>query len=146
MATSYRQPARNRPALDALVRHVARTLAARPLLCALTTALPSVLERNLSEDAIRAVKTRSLASFREIGKFLTSKMPDLSAEQYSQLLSDGVVIVAGLYPIAFPSRLSARVIAAPEFALFRRDLSRDLEQFLVALTRDRIAQDNRVGT
>jgi hypothetical protein len=98
-----------------------------------------VLERNLSEDAIRAVKTRSLQSFREIGAFLTSKVPDLSAEQYSQLLSDGVVVVAGLYPIAFPSRPAARVVAAPELALFRRDLSRDLERFLLALARDRVA-------
>jgi AcrR family transcriptional regulator len=49
MTTSYRRTARGRAALDALVRHVARTLAARRLLCALTTAFPSVLEHNLSE-------------------------------------------------------------------------------------------------
>lgn len=146
MAASYRQPARGRPMLDALVRHLARTLGARPLLCALTTALPSVLERNLSEEAIREVKMRSLASFREIGGFLASRVPALSAEQYAQLLSDGVCIIAGLYPIAFPAQASARVIAAPEFALFRRDLARDLERFLLALARDRVAHCDRVVT
>jgi AcrR family transcriptional regulator len=143
MATSYRRPARGRPALDALVRHVARTLAARPLLCALTTALPSVLERNLSEEAIRAVKTRSLASFREIGGFLTSRAPDLSAEQYARLLSDGICVIAGLYPIAFPAPATARVVAAPELALFRRDLSSELERFMLALARDQVAQHGR---
>ena len=139
MTSSYRRSARGRAALDALVRHLARTLAARPLLCALTTALPSVLEHNLSEEAIRDVKTYSLASFREIGAFLASRVPDLSAEQYVQLLADAICIVAGLYPIAFPAQPTARVVAAPEFTLFRRDLPRDLERFLLALARDQLA-------
>ncbi len=146
MATSYQQPARGRPALDALVRHLARTLAARPLLCALTTALPSVLEHNLSEETIRYVKTRSLELFREIGGFLASRVPDLSAEQYTQLLYDGICIIAGLYPVAFPAQPAAHIMAAPEFALFRRDLPRDLERFLLALARDRVAQRERGDT
>jgi AcrR family transcriptional regulator len=146
MAASYRRPARGRPALDALVRHLARTLAARPLLCALTTALPSVLEHNLSEEAIRSVKTDSLESFREIGGFLASRVPELSAEEYVQLLYDAVCIVAGLYPMAFPSEPVARVVAAPEFALFRRDLRRDLERFLLALARDRVAHQKQGET
>lgn len=143
MARTYRRPAGGRSALDSLVRHLARTLGARPLLCALTTALPSVLERNLSEDAIRAIKTHTLESFREIGGFLSARVPDLSAEEYVQLLSDGICVVAGIYPIAFPSPPAARVVAAPEFSLFRRDLPRDLERFLLALARDRVAHRER---
>jgi hypothetical protein len=67
-------------------------------------------------------------------------VPDLSAEQYMQLLSDAICVVAGLYPIAFPSPPAAKVVAAPELALFRRDLARDLERFLLALARDRAGQ------
>lgn len=133
LKASYRRPPRGRSALDALVRHLARTLAARPLLCGLTTALPSVLERNLSEEAILAVKTQSLASFREIGAYLASEAPELTAEQHTQLLSDAICVVAGLYPIAFPSPASSRVVTAPQFALFRRDLGKDLERFVLAL-------------
>jgi len=38
------------------------------------------------------------------------------------------------------------VVAAPEFALFRRDLPRDLERFLLALARDRVAHHERRAT
>jgi len=137
LSSSYRRPANGRSAFDSLVRHLARTLAARPLLCALLTALPAVLERNLSEETIRFVKTKSLESFREIGRFLESKVPDLSAQQYAELLHDTVCTVAGLHPVAFPSPVAANVLAALEFSLFRKDLTRDLERMLLALARFR---------
>jgi hypothetical protein len=111
-------------------------------LCALLTALPSVLEQNLSEETIRFVKTKSLESFREIGHFLESKVSDLSAQQYAELLHDAVCTVAGLYPVAFPSPAAGKVLAAPEFSLFRKDLPRDLERMLLALARDRVAQSD----
>ncbi len=128
---------RGRSALDTLVRHLARTLAARPMLCALITAVPSVLEHNLGEETIRAFKLRALAWFREGGRLLASRVPELSAKQYAELLYDATAVIGGLYPAAFPTEISARVGAEPALEPLRRDLRRDLERFLLALARDR---------
>ncbi len=143
MAATYRPPTRGRPALDVLVRHLAHTLAARPLLCALMAATPSVLERNLGEDAIRDFKKRSVQALRDMGRFLASVVPDLTAEQYAELLYDATAVIAGLYPNAYPAEHAARVVAEPAFKLLRRDLSRDAERFLLALARDRLREDAR---
>lgn len=143
MVKTYRPAARGRPALDHLVSHLAHTLASRPLLCALTTATPSVLERNLGEDAIRQFKKRSVMELRRMGRFLTSLVPDLTAEQYAELLYDGTAVIAGLYPHAHPAEPAARVVAEPGFKLLRRDLARDAERFLLALARDRVRQNAR---
>ncbi len=138
MIATYRKPPKGRPALDLLVRHLACSLAARPHLCALLTATPSVLERNLGEDAIRAFKTRSLAVLREMGRALAALVPELTAEQYAELLYDGIVVISGLYPHAYPAPGSARIMAEPAFKLLRRDMARDLERFLLALARARL--------
>ena len=137
MTRTYRRPSRGQPALDAIVRHLARTLAARPLLCALTTAAPLVLERNLGEGAIRDFKTRMVQTFREMGRFLSSVAPDLTAEQFAGLVHDATAIIAGLYPQGFPAEHAARIVAEPAFKLVRRDFARDMERFFLALAHDR---------
>lgn len=136
MTRALRRPARGRPALDALVGQLARTLAARPMFCALLTAVPSVLERNLSEETIRDFKTRALQWLRELGDLLSEHVPALSAEQYAGLFYDGTAVIAGLYPAAHSTGAAARVAAEPALRSLRRDLARDLERFLVALARD----------
>lgn len=137
MMTTWPRSTRSRSALDALVRHLARTIAERPMLCALVTAVPSVLERNLAEDTIRDFKLRTLQWLRELGRFLASRVPELSAEQYAELLYDGTAVIGGLYPAAFPVDAAARVSAEPALKALRRDLPRDLERFLLSLARDR---------
>lgn len=137
MVATYRRPAPGRPALDALVHHLARTLTSRTLLCTLMTATPSVLERNLGEEAIRDFKTRSLHALREMGRFLTSVVPDLTAEQYAELLFDGTAVIAGLHPQAYAADHAAAVVAEPAYKLLRRDFTRDVERFLLALAHAR---------
>jgi AcrR family transcriptional regulator len=140
MVATYKPAARRDAAFVALVRHLAQTLAARPLLCALITATPSVLERNLGEEATRDFKTRSVEALRQMGRSLAALVPDLSAEEYAALLYDSIAVIGGLYPTAYPAAYAARVVAEPPFALLRRDLARDVERFLLALARDRVRQ------
>ena len=121
---TYRKPGKG-DALDALVRHLAKTLAQRPRLCALITATPSVLERNLGEETIRELKTRFVHALRDMGRTLAALVPALTAEQYAELLYDATVVVTGLYPNAYPGHASAHVTAEPAFKLLRRDMSRD---------------------
>lgn len=138
MMATWPRPTAKRPPLDALVRHLARTMAERPMLCALVAAVPSVLERNLSEEAIREFKTTVLQWMRELGRFLASRVPELSAQQYAELLYDGTAVIGGLYPAAHTTEIAARVSAEPALKPLRRDLPRDLERFLLALARDRL--------
>jgi AcrR family transcriptional regulator len=122
-------------ALEALVRRVAHDLAARPMLCALTAALPSVVEQNVSEETIAAFKEQSLAFFGEIARFLHGRVPDLTEARYAALVHDAVTVLTGLYPFAVPAPAVARVLERPELAFFRRDLEADLGRLLVALAR-----------
>jgi AcrR family transcriptional regulator len=141
MRETWPSPSRGRSALETLVRHLARTLADRPMLCALITAVPSVLEHNLGEETIRAFKLRALQWFREGGRLLALRAPELTAKQYAELLYDATAVIGGLYPAAYPTEVAARVGAEPALKPLRRDLRRDLERFLLALARDRARSD-----
>ena len=63
LVDGYRSRCRGQRAVDALVTHLARSLARRPLLCALTAALPAAVERNLSEESAIAFKLQALRRF-----------------------------------------------------------------------------------
>lgn len=133
-AAFLREHARPRTAkLEVLVRRLARSLAERPLLCALVSALPSVMERNLSEEAIRGFKTTSLTLMREASTALVDICPALDATAYARLLYDAMFVVTGLYPHAYPTPAAARVLEDPAFAPFRKDFAVELERLLQAL-------------
>jgi AcrR family transcriptional regulator len=116
-----------------LVIELSRTLAERKVLCALTAALPSVLERNLSESAIRNFKRQSLRALEEFGTVLHDHCPRLSGKEYARLIYDGACLMAGIFPHAHPSKPVAKVIREPELEFFRHNLSSDLERMMLAL-------------
>lgn len=145
MTATVRKPAKGGDALISLVRHLARTLAARPRLCALTAALPSVLEQNLSEEAIRDFKLRSLDFLREGATFLASRVPVLSVDAWARLVHDSMAVIAGLHPFAHPAASAARALSDPALRFYRRDFAVDLERFLLALAEaERAASPQRI--
>ena len=126
-----------------LTRHIAHTLAARPTLCLLTSVLPSVLEQNLSEDAIGDFKQMSLAFFNEVATFMATIVPGLPHDVGVHLLHDGVVVLTGLYPYAHPAEAVQRALrATPEFAVFARDFEADLARLLYAIAADMMASSS----
>ena len=84
MSSSW--PATTTPA--ALAQTLASSVAARPLLCELTTALPAVLEQNLGVDAIIGFKRATLGFFKDAGAALSARAPFLSSTAASQLMAD----------------------------------------------------------
>ena len=119
--------------LPALVDHLAETLAARPRLCLLTAALPTVLEQNLSPAAIAAFKETSLAFFGAVADWMAAAAPALSPPVAFGLLHDGVAVLVGLSPLCNPPPAVAQVLTEPRFAPLRRDLPTELRRHLQAL-------------
>ncbi len=129
-------PGLRRASAPTVAGALARALARAPLLCELTAALPSVLEQNLSEEAIRAFKRDSLAFFRTLADFLAARAPALSAAAYAELMHDAAHAIMGLHPATHPSAAAARALADPELAFFRRDFEVELVRVLGALAVD----------
>jgi AcrR family transcriptional regulator len=126
-----------------LTRHIAHTLAARPTLCLLTSVLPSVLEQNLSDDAIGDFKQMTLAFFDEAATFIATIVPGVSKDVGVQLLHDSVVVLTGLYPYAHPAEAVQRALrSSPELCVFARDLEADLARLLYALAADMMASSS----
>lgn len=122
--------------VDDLMRALARSLVARPRLCLLTSVLPSVLELNLSEGAIRAFKLLTLAFFTELAELLTRRAPALSLEGALRLLGDLIALIVGLYPITHPPDAVKRAMDHPLLCGRTPDFAAELERMLVALGRD----------
>lgn len=134
LASSWTPAPDGVPPLRHLCDVMAKTLAARPLLGLLTSALPSVLEQNVSEDAVIAFKRTTLTFFTETAHFMTEAVPSLSLERALLVMQDGAVIITGLYPHAHPSPVVRRaMLRAPELQAFGRDFEAELARLFFAV-------------
>ncbi len=122
--------------LPDLVKVLTRSLGKETLLCALTAALPGVLEQNLSEEAIRAFKLENLVFFDEVATFLEGACDALDKAHFAQLILDVAHAIMGLYPATHPAPAVARVLEAADLRFFRRDFGDELERFALALALD----------
>jgi AcrR family transcriptional regulator len=121
------------PSPAAVAVHLARTLATRPLLGALTAALPTVLEQNLSNETVRRFKIMALDLLHHVGQQLAVVAPGLTPAQYTQLVFELSMVITGVYPHAHPAPAASQALEAPALSLFRRDYAADLERFACAL-------------
>ncbi len=113
---------------------MARTLAARPLLCALTSVLPSVLEQNVGERAVLEFKRTTLTFFSESALFMSTVVPGLPLESAMQIMQDGAVVLTGLYPHAHPAAVVRSALQqAPELQGFVRHFETDLARLFFAI-------------
>lgn len=119
--------------LTDLVRLVAETVAEHPVLGQLTAILPSVLEHNLSVEAIVSFKQSSLEFFLQIAEFLHQKCPVLSVNAYVGWLYDLVTIIAGLYPFAHPSPAVQQAHALLDSDTLGHDYRADLYRMALAM-------------
>ena len=119
--------------LDDVADELARTLSSAPLLGELTAALPTVLEQNLSEAAIRAFKHDARALFGEVAAHLALRSPHLPPSAYAELLHDAAHAIMGLYPATHPAPAAARALEDPALHFFRRDFATELRRFVRAL-------------
>ena len=113
---------------------VADSLAARPRLCSLAARLSSVLEKNLSPDAIRDFKRSNMALTVRLVHALHAALPGLSLSGAQRFVAIVVTFQNGLYPVAFPPPAAEAVLAEPEFAPYRlsyRDALREAARLIL---------------
>lgn len=130
--TSWTKTQKNKKNFKFLIKSLAHSLSSRELLCNLTTALPSVLEKNLSEDAIRDFKFKSISFFGEVATYLEECSGEMCTSDYAILLQDTCSFICGIYPFARPNSTVEKVLQDPKLRFFKRDLSSELERYMVA--------------
>lgn len=121
--------------LEAVAHASAAAFLNRPRLCQLLGMLASVLERNVSEAAVLALKTALLEMSMRIATALSRALPGLPLDDCAWVASVTGTFVAGLWPVANPNPIVARVVARPEFAMMKPSVARDLERMMLALLR-----------
>lgn len=125
--------------LPAFCAQVAQSLGRRTLLCTLMGALPSVLEQNASVETVRAFKRRSLDFVRSVAELFSAKCPELSTDEYEQLVQLLFLFQVSLWSFAHPAAPAKEALEDPVLAPFRRDFSRDLGHTLLLLSRGLVA-------
>ena len=127
---------KNKNKFENLIKALALSLSRRELLCNLTTALPSVVEKNLSEETIREFKYRSIVFFGNVSGYLETSCNHMSSKEYAVFLQDSVSLIAGIYPFAHPNHIVEKVLSDPQLRFFKRDFASELERYMLALAND----------
>lgn len=121
--------------LEQLISVIASTLTSRPLLCQLTSALPSVIEHNISAEGIHAFKLSSIDFLDHLAARLHSYCAELSLVAYQELVQQTLLVITGLWPHAYPSEAVGEALSDPRLAAFRHDFERDLNRALIVYAR-----------
>jgi AcrR family transcriptional regulator len=124
-------PARERG--DQLAATLARSLARHSVLCDLIGAQASVLEHNVSVDAVLRYKRSSLASLQAMAELVGHHLPELG-ESTPMVCMMALVLAGALYSHTQPSASTlAAFDADPALAPLRLDLATELEKVLATL-------------
>ena len=118
---------------NALGDTMAATFLAHPRCCALMAILSSTLEQNVSEDTIGHLKMFMNGQSRRIVAALQAKMPSASAEDCAWTIAMTGSLLAGMWPAAHPTPAAQTVLARPEYAHMRLDMTRDLSRAIRVL-------------
>lgn len=132
--------------VDKLVKRLAETMAARPLLGRLCSILSSVLEQNVSADTVRAFKLESVEFVKVLAAYLHEKAPELSTAQYEELFHTGFPALVGLWAFAHPAPAVADVLDDPRLTAFRHDFARDYARHLSLLARGLLDLETETST
>ncbi|WP_326626883.1 hypothetical protein OIE67_30495 [Nonomuraea fuscirosea] len=130
-----------------VMRAWADSLAARPVLCQLWSLLPSVLERNVSAEAVHTYKLSYQEHRARLAKAVGERVPALREEDAIRLTDYAVVVLVGLWPFGDPPPAVVEATADPRLASSRVDFAsmygEVLGTMLAGLLARRHADDTR---
>jgi AcrR family transcriptional regulator len=87
---------------DATAKALAVSFVERPLLCDLIPHTALNLERHASVEAVRAYKMTSLAAVTAVARALVGPLPDFTAAERRELVSDVALLAGSMFQIATP--------------------------------------------
>jgi AcrR family transcriptional regulator len=119
------------PSPGAVVDALARSVANRPLICELWSSLGTELERNISADAVRTFKLTHTDLQVRLAGLLRQHIPALTVPASRELVSQSILLIAGLWPFANPSPAVAEAIQDPLLAHSRVDFPDRLSRALL---------------
>ena len=109
---------------------LATAAVARPRMCQLVSLLGSVLERNLSEQAIVEFKQQSLQRGLEVLSVLQAALPAIATVRLQDFMAYFLAQVGGLWPVCHPAPLVEKVLQRPELSLMKKDFALSLADSL----------------
>ena len=119
--------------VPALAKAISITFLAHPRCCSLMAILASTLEQNVSEDTIATTKSHMNAQSARLVTALAARLPGATPTDCGWAISMIGTLLVGMWPNANPPPAARAVLARPEFAHLRMDLSRDLTRAAQAL-------------
>ncbi|WDI94233.1 TetR/AcrR family transcriptional regulator [Xanthomonas campestris] len=121
--------------VESIAAVFAQTLCARPLLCRLTSIMPSILERKLSFERMVEFKLNLLALRHQAAQALHARLPTMSVQAFDEVIKHALPLIIGLWPLSHPVDVAAQVIALPELEGLRYNFQQDVERALLILMR-----------
>jgi AcrR family transcriptional regulator len=121
--------------LDVVASRIAAAYVRRLLLCELLGMVSSILEHNVSTDAIADAKLDVLRSSNRMAHAIAEAALGLSIGDAQWVSHSVALYVSGAWPAAHPSKAAAVVLTRPEFRGLRPDFEAELPRFVLALMR-----------
>jgi AcrR family transcriptional regulator len=119
---------------EQLAGTLARSLAARPVLCDLLSAQAAVLEHNVSTDSIASFKRRGVAHVAELVGLIRRALPELSEDDASRLVVAAVLLTSSLWSHATPPQAVLDAYEQiPDLSPMRLDFCPALEDSLTTM-------------
>lgn len=117
--------------IEALAELLAQSLAEFPRMCELMSVLASVLEQNLSEQALLEFKLESMQLAVGIVAQIHRVLPTVKQEKLLLLTETLIALVAGLWPLGNPSPLVQKVMEHPQLQPFQMQFKTSLQRSLI---------------
>ena len=121
------------------IEHIARaftaTVVTRPLLCRLTSILPSILERNVSTERMVQFKHGLLAVRQETALDFHGCVPSVPAATFARFIHFVLPLLIGLWPLGNPGEVATAVGERADLAALRYRFQQDLEEGMLMLLR-----------
>ena len=126
---------KRRGTMEHIARAFSATVAARPLLCRLTSIFPSILEHNVSLERMVQFKHGLLAVRKETALDFHGCVPSIPAPTFERFIHFALPLLIGLWPLGNPGEVAAAVGAHPDLAALRYGFQQDLEEGMLMLLR-----------
>jgi AcrR family transcriptional regulator len=119
---------------DRLAEALAKSLAARPVLCDLSSAQAAVLEHNVSPEAAARYKHAAVAQVSELGGLLRKRLPELSEPAATRLAALTIMVAGAVWTHSHPGAAVRTVYESdPVLAQWQMDFTSGLRDTLEVL-------------